>query len=76
MNNNPNKKDAVSQNKLILAHLKLGQTITGRQALDLYDCFRLPSRIRDLKDKGYNIESKMIKTATGKRVAQYRLIDN
>ena len=73
-NTNPNESEARSQNKLLLAHLKTGASITGIEALKLYGCFRLPSRIWDLKQAGHNIVGKFIKTPSGKRVMQYSLI--
>ena len=45
MNDNLNERECASQNRLILAHLRTGATITGIEALNLYGCFRLPSRI-------------------------------
>lgn len=74
MNENPNESESRSQNKLLLAHLKTGASITGIEALKLYGCFRLPSRICDLKEMGYRITSKFIKTPSGKRVKQYSLV--
>jgi hypothetical protein len=75
MNENPNESEVQSQNRLLLRHLQMGGTITGIEALNLYGCFRLPSRIWDLKQAGHNIVGKFIKTPTGKRVMQYRLVE-
>lgn len=72
-NYNPNEDDAKSQNKLILQHLQMGSTITGFEALALYNCFRLPSRICDLRKAGHKIVSRFIKTPSGKRVKEYKL---
>lgn len=74
-NLNPNESEARSQNKLLLAHLKTGASITGIEALKLYGCFRLPSRICDLKEMGYAIISEFVKLPNGKRVKRYRLAD-
>lgn len=60
-----------SQERQILAYLKSGKTLTPREALAFFDCFRLGSRIFDLRAKGHNIKTTMIKTATGKRIARY-----
>ena len=71
-NYNPNNPD--SQNSQILAWLRRGRTLTPRQALDLFDCFRLSGRIYDLKEAGWNI--KMSLTPVGqkkKQVAKYYL---
>jgi hypothetical protein len=73
-NINLNQEDAKSQNRLILKHLRTGATITGMEALSLYGCFRLPSRICDLKNAGHKIVSRFIKTPSGKRVKEYKLV--
>ena len=62
------------QEELILDHLKSGKKITALEALELYGCLRLASRIYDLTKRGYYIESEKIKLKSGKKVAQYRLI--
>ena len=55
----------------ILTHLKR-RPITALQALDLFGCFRLAARISELREKGHDIDSKMVERG-GKRVAQYKL---
>ena len=62
-----------SQNKAILKHLLKGKKLTGLQALDKFGCWRLPSRICDLKKDGWLIDSKTITTKSGKRISQYFL---
>lgn len=57
----------------ILAYMKEGFTITQMEALQKFRCFRLASRIHDLRVQGENIIVERIKTPTGKHVAQYRL---
>ena len=44
-----------SQNKLILEYLEIGNKITPLEALNNFGCFRLSSRIFDLRQKGHNI---------------------
>lgn len=66
--------ETLSQEEAILRHLKSGQAITPLDALNLYRCFRLGARIYGLKKLGHKIESQMIKVASGKRVASYRLV--
>lgn len=61
------------QRDVILAALQQGYSITPIEALTMCGCMRLGARIWELKRLGYNIETKIIKTATGKRVASYRL---
>jgi hypothetical protein len=63
----------MNQNEQILFYLKQGNKITSLEALELFKCFRLASRISDLNRLGYSITSEMITTSTGKRVSQYSL---
>ena len=62
-----------TQCRQIAAHLEGGNTITALEALNLFGCFRLASRIHDLRVQGYDIIVDRIKTGTGKTVAQYRM---
>lgn len=61
-----------SQNNKILTHLQSGKPITTYQAFTKYNCTRLSARIKDLRDKGYNITTRSI-TRKGKTFAEYRL---
>lgn len=65
-------KQTKSQNAKILAHLSRGGTINPMQALKKYGCFRLASRIMDLRMDGHNIVSEMVRR-NGVRFAQYKL---
>ena len=60
----------LSQNDLILAHLKEHKTINPLQALELYGSFRLSARILDLRKDGHNIETTR-KTVKKKTFAEY-----
>lgn len=63
-----------SQNDLILEYLKLGHPLTSLEALRHFDCFRLASRISDLRRKGYPIEREMFEDSrTGKSYAVYSM---
>lgn len=62
-----------TQCKRIAEHLGKGLTLTSLEALNLFGCFRLASRIHDLRVEGYNIIMERIKTSNGKTVAQYRM---
>lgn len=76
MNTNENLQSSESQNNRIAEWLKAGNTITATEALELFGCFRLASRITDLRQKfGLNIISGRIITPSGKRVAQYKLAE-
>lgn len=61
----------MTQNEQVLEILK-NQTLTSMQAIKKLGCLRLASRINELRDMGYPIETIMIKK-NGKRYAQYKL---
>lgn len=66
-----------SQNKQILDYLKSGKSLTPLEALSLFDCWALSSRIANLKQEGYDIVTEMINDEkTGKRYAKYHLISD
>jgi len=73
MNTNDNAATAVSQCAAILAYLRQGYAITPIEALEMFGCFRLGARIWDLKRRGEDIVSERYTTASGKRVARYRM---
>ena len=62
-----------TQNARILKHLKDGGRVTALSALERFQCFRLASRICDLKAMGHDIKSQFIETESGKRVKVYWL---
>lgn len=62
----------MSQCNDILAHLKRGP-ISAIEALNSYGCFRLAARIKDLREQGYDIETRDLDLPNGKTVAQYHL---
>jgi hypothetical protein len=61
-----------TQNTKILNYLKSGNTITSLEALNLFGCFRLASRISDLRKMGHAIKRQMV-MRNGKRVALYSI---
>ena len=62
----------MSQEDQILEHLIMGNEITPIDALQKFGCFRLGARIWDLKQKGFQIESKLKSDeVTGKHYAVY-----
>ena len=63
----------MSHETQILQHMKQHGSITGMQALKHYQCFRLASRIYDLRNKGHRIEAQKWKTRSGKWVSRYWL---
>ena len=60
-----------SQNKLIKAYLEKGNSITAIDALERFKCFRLASRITDLKNSGVPIDIQFIEVESGKKVKEY-----
>ena len=71
-------KQANTHKLLIREHLLNGGSITALEALREYGCYRLASRISDLRQEGMNIKKIMeesICKATGKpvRFARYSL---
>jgi hypothetical protein len=60
------------QKEQIRSYLNKGKTITSLEALDIFKCFRLASRINELKQEGYPVTKQMIRLDSGKYVAEYR----
>ena len=73
MNENENIRESMSQRKEIRAWLESGNSITAFEALQMYGCLRLASRIYELREEGMDIAVKRIITPSGKYVAQYSL---
>ena len=73
MNDNQNLESSESQNKRIFAYLMEGHRITSLEALNLFGCMRLASRISDIRrdHPEVNIKVDRIETATKKKVDQY-----
>jgi hypothetical protein len=68
-----NEESAATQCNRILAHMQKGLSITSLEALQMYGCMRLASRIHDLRERGENIIVERINLPNGKTVAQYKL---
>lgn len=62
----------MSQCTEILALLE-ERPLTTLDALNLVGCFRLASRINDLRKAGHNIQTNTITLPNGKQIAQYTL---
>lgn len=63
----------MTQNEAILAHLQSGASLTSLEALQRFQCFRLASRIHDLRKAGYDVSERSIRVPSGKIVSEYRL---
>lgn len=54
----------MNQKEEILEYINKKGSITQMEALFECGCMRLPARIKDLRDDGYNIKTEMIKVKT------------
>jgi len=63
----------MSQNKQIADYLNKGRKLTTIDALNKFGCFRLASRINDLRNEGMKISTKIIKLENKKQIAQYSI---
>jgi hypothetical protein len=66
-----------SQNAKIKAYLESGKSITPLEALYLYHCWALSSRMSDLKKQGLKFKSELIEIVSDgkkKKVAKYSLV--
>lgn len=63
----------MTQNQQIKSYLEKGKSITPIDALNKFGCFRLASRINELRKDGLNIATKIV-TKEGKTYASYRLV--
>lgn len=72
MNVNDNTQSSESR-KQIFSYMMDGNRITSLEALQLFGCMRLASRISDIRRNHpeVNIKVERIETATKKKVAQY-----
>lgn len=73
MNINDNLEQSESQNSRIFRYLMEGNRITSLEALKMFGCMRLASRISDLRrihpEVVINVDK--VDTPTQKKVAQY-----
>lgn len=73
MNINDNYKSSASQCAQIKNYLLQGNKLTSLEALNLFGCMRLASRIHDLRNDGLDIHTEKVHTPSGKIVTQYSL---
>lgn len=55
----------MSQCEKILAYLQSGKELTNAGAAVMWDCYRLSGRIKELRDRGFNIERKDVPNKNG-----------
>ena len=65
-------KNKKSQSLRIIGYMNSGRGITSMQALDKFGCFRLASRIHELRNMGYRITKTNV-IRNKKQVAQYHI---
>lgn len=58
------------------SHLASGKTITQLEALGLYGMFRLAARIKELRDRGWDINTEMREDPNGSKYAVYTLAED
>lgn len=74
ININDNRKTSQSQTRRIYRYLSQGKSLTSLKALELFNCFRLGARIFELREKGHEIKSEIVRDErTGKRFARYSM---
>ena len=72
-NINPNPQSSATQCAQIKDWLVKGNKLTSLEALNLFGCMRLASRIHDLRETGLAIHTERIQVASGKYVVQYSI---
>lgn len=65
-------KKQLNQTQRILNHLLKGSRITQVEAFRRFQCWRLASRIAELRNEGHDIITNTIKR-NGKQYAQYQM---
>lgn len=73
MNINNNTKSSATQCAQIKDWLLRGNKLTSLEALKLFGCMRLASRIHDLRERGLDIHTERIQVPSGKYVTEYSI---
>ena len=56
---------------MLREHFDCGGSLTVAEALERYGVYALSQRCTDLRREGYPVDSRMVTTPSGKRIAQY-----
>lgn len=56
-----------TQFKMILEALERGERLTALDALRRFGCFQMAARIFEIKRAGYNVKTKTVTSANGKK---------
>ena len=62
----------MTQSAALMAHLASGRSITAAEAVRKYRIYRLAARVLGLRQKGYRIDSTLIRRGS-KHWSEYRL---
>lgn len=62
-----------TQHYTLLMAMQRGERLTVLTALQQYQVYALSQRVGELKRDGWPIRTQMVKTPTGKTIAEYRL---
>lgn len=68
-------RNRVSQKDLIFDMLSSGIKVTSMLALNRCGCFRLAAVICTLRKEGHEIETTRVRSHTGNKYAEYRLLN-
>lgn len=63
----------LTQNQKVLNHLKHEGAITSMMAFSKYSITRLAARVKELRDQGYEINSRMVYSGNSGKYAEYTL---
>jgi len=64
-----------SQKEILLQHLRAHGSITKLQALQQYGIMNTGGRMFELHEEGHPVSSRRVVTTSGKRVAEYYLVN-
>ena len=65
----------MAQRDTVLHHLRHNPELTPLQAMGVYGIHRLPARIYELKQEGYNIAKTTQRDGMGRNYASYSLVE-
>jgi len=65
-----------SQKSKLLEYLESGKTVTTASAVDLWKCYRVSERVRELESEGHIIEHKREISSGGAQIVRYRLMES
>lgn len=65
-----------TQTDKIREYLLAGNTLTALSALERFRCMRVGARCWDLRQKGINVQSRIVETPSGKHIAEYFVPQN